>query len=615
MHKKSIKEIKSYYSSSKVVGSYDSRRFRGLGGNYINQKETKPILDFLKSIPSKKKLKIIDLGAGRGRLSKPLIENGYDVYCLDSSPEMIKELSTIVNREKIIAQSVFDPIKTENKFNIVTSLRFFDHFSLNEQEKIIQNVGKNLENGGYLVLSCLNKNSLESLLSRLFSYGKFNYFYTNEQYRNILKKNNWEVINLKGNFILPRGVFLYTGFSSFLTRILINIDSFLSSLFPFYSANFVYLIRKSETKKKKIIFLENMIYPLRNKFFNLLNQKGKYNFKVFFLTDTSKNRKWNVGEEKIEFPYRILKNCRFSLPDIDVFEYAFNPFVISDYFSEEKDAIISIGWANLANMIFMFLALITKKPYYIWCESTINEKTTLRQITKPLVSFFIKYAQGCIVPGEMAKKYIHSFSQKVPTYIIPNAVDNDIFAKVKIRKGNGKKVKILFIGRFEIVKDLPTLLSACEVINQKYPHLFDLTLVGYGTQEEKLKKIVSSRKLDFVKIQGYVPREKLPKVYKTHDIFVLPSIREVWGFVVNEAMASGLPIIISNKIGCGSDLVKPDRNGYIFESSNALDLAKYLEKLILDRKLREKMGEESLKIIQNYTYEEKVKKFNQFIKI
>jgi len=100
------------------------------------------------------------------------------------------------------------------------------------------------------------------------------------------------------------------------------------------------------------------------------------------------------------------------------------------------------------------------------------------------------------------------------------------------------------------------------------------------------------------------------------DIFILPSdVGETWGLVVNEAMNFRLPIIVSDLVGCGSDLVKHDENGYIFKTGNVEELARYLEELIIDRGKRELFGKKSFEIIKNSNYDRTVESILKIIKL
>ncbi len=92
------------------------------------------------------------------------------------------------------------------------------------------------------------------------------------------------------------------------------------------------------------------------------------------------------------------------------------------------------------------------------------------------------------------------------------------------------------------------------------------------------------------------------------DIFVLPSgVGETWGLVVNEAMCFSLPVITSDLVGCASDLVKSNENGYTFSVGDIDKLSEYLKELINNSKKRELFGKKSLEIVKNHSYENDIK--------
>jgi glycosyltransferase involved in cell wall biosynthesis len=94
----------------------------------------------------------------------------------------------------------------------------------------------------------------------------------------------------------------------------------------------------------------------------------------------------------------------------------------------------------------------------------------------------------------------------------------------------------------------------------------------------------------------------LPDAYAAADLFVLPSkLHETWGLVVSEAMNFGLPVVVSDKVGCAADLVHPGRNGVIVPHDDAGALAHAIGTLLADPSLRQFFGAESRRIIDAYT--------------
>lgn len=361
---------------------------------------------------------------------------------------------------------------------------------------------------------------------------------------------------------------------------------------------------------KKMVFLHNIIYPIRDPFFKILSKRAKFDIKVLFLTETSYNRKWKVRDKDLRgYPSRVLKSFQYKSKDQDGFEHAINPFVFIDFFKEKPDILVSFGWANMTNMIFILFCILTKRTYYIWCESTLNEYSWKRRLMRPIIRFLINNSDACIVPGTRSKEYIRSFVKKKKIIKIPNSIDNQVFKRVGREVKKKEKLVILYVGRFEKIKGIEYLLKATQLLNEKYPGGFRLQLVGYGRQERELLEYIKSNNLDYADMIGYIPREKLPAIYKNADIFVLPSLREPWGFVVNEAMAAGLPVVVSEKVGCSVDLVKDGKNGFIYPASDTRTLFVHLEKLLKNREMRRRMGKRSENYISKYTYDNMVKVF------
>jgi len=97
----------------------------------------------------------------------------------------------------------------------------------------------------------------------------------------------------------------------------------------------------------------------------------------------------------------------------------------------------------------------------------------------------------------------------------------------------------------------------------------------------------------------------MPVVYRLGDVLVLPSKGpiETWGLSVNEAMACSRAIIVSDRCGCGIDLIKNNINGYIFRRNNLKDLLKKMHLVIENKNRIKEMGNQSLEIIKDWSFE------------
>lgn len=116
--------------------------------------------------------------------------------------------------------------------------------------------------------------------------------------------------------------------------------------------------------------------------------------------------------------------------------------------------------------------------------------------------------------------------------------------------------RFLYVGRLAPEKNITRLLSVFRHLPQ-----FTLSIVGQGPLQSELQKECPAN----VRLLGHIPNSQLGCCYQDHDIFILPSIKEPWGLVVEEALHHGLPVIASNRVGCAIDWIEQYRVGMVFE--------------------------------------------------
>ena len=177
--------------------------------------------------------------------------------------------------------------------------------------------------------------------------------------------------------------------------------------------------------------------------------------------------------------------------------------------------------------------------------------------------------------------------------LTPYCVDNESFLAARqadpgmgerTRKGLGIGLAdpvILFVGKLIERKRPADLLRAYESLLADHPRAA-LILVGDGDQRASLEAEVKRRGLDRVHFPGFKNRTEISQYYACADVFVLPSMHDPWGLVINEAMCFSLPIIASSLVGSVDDLVREEENGFIFPAGNVERLAASLKRLLDD---------------------------------
>ncbi len=130
--------------------------------------------------------------------------------------------------------------------------------------------------------------------------------------------------------------------------------------------------------------------------------------------------------------------------------------------------------------------------------------------------------------------------------------------------------RFLYVGRLAEVKNLQLLISVFNSLPQ-----LTLEVVGFGPLEQELKAISRGN----IKFLGAIENEKLEVIYKRADVFILPSSIEPWGLVIEEALNNGIPVIVSDHVGCREDLVT-ENTGLVFENNNAESLKQCITRVM-----------------------------------
>lgn len=231
-----------------------------------------------------------------------------------------------------------------------------------------------------------------------------------------------------------------------------------------------------------------------------------------------------------------------------------------------------------------------------------------------------KFADAFVSNSQAGKRYLVE-ALNVPeaevftrTYLVPDA--ETLLKPLSANKVENLSLKqpiFLYVGRITARKGIKTLLAACALLKKQGYSDYTLLIVGKGDQQEELETFIQEQ--DFyeqVKWVGWVDYGTLGTYFHQADIFVFPSFEDVWGMVVPEAMVFGKPVLCSN--GAAScELIVEGENGYVFDPSNAQELAGKMQILIDNPDLVESMGERSRQLISQKTPETAAKGYVEVI--
>ena len=321
------------------------------------------------------------------------------------------------------------------------------------------------------------------------------------------------------------------------------------------------------------IISSNTVYKINS--FIKKNKKELGEVLVLFSSQTESNRRWKL-EEKLTFKYKVLPNFSVKIKGKDLFTYFVNPSIIKELKKNNPDRIIICGWDIFMYQAAFIWGWLNKKKITLWSGSTINEKSWRRSLSLPLVKLFIHLSTDFVAYGTRAKEYLVKLgADEKKVRIFLNDVNKKYFQtqskkftkqKEIIRKKYriSTKKNLIYVGQLIERKGILDLLKVYKTFKKTHPQ-WGLIIAGYGQLEEKINKIIKQENLKDVYCLGFIEQYVLPKIYAISNILALPSHEEVWGLVVNEALYSGLKVVVSDKCGCIPELVTNNKRARVFK--------------------------------------------------
>lgn len=324
------------------------------------------------------------------------------------------------------------------------------------------------------------------------------------------------------------------------------------------------------------------------------------------------NVKWDIP--LIEgYRCRFLRNWRHDLP-VGGFLSLINPSIVSELSKERYDAILIHGYSHLTDWIAFLASKVVGTAVLLHGEShLLDRRPAAIRITKEiLLRLLMKWIDVGLYIGSHNREFYKHFGLPAERlHFAPYTVDNAYFQAEARRLGckrrqlrallgvSDDRPIILFVGKLIPKKQPLQLLRAFAQVRCKYKCA--LVFVGDGVLRSEIERMVVSEAIPDVHITGFLNQSELPEAYAAADLLVLPSAwGETWGLVTNEAMNFGLPIIVSNKVGCAVDLVSEGENGYIVPWNDLDALVYAMERPVADPSLRYTLGQGSLVIIRDW---------------
>ncbi|MCC8163608.1 MAG: glycosyltransferase family 4 protein [Lachnospiraceae bacterium] len=349
----------------------------------------------------------------------------------------------------------------------------------------------------------------------------------------------------------------------------------------------------------KVLFMVNIPAPYRVDFFNELGKSCDLTVLFEQRRDKSRNSKWEA-DEAAGFHAVFLEGVRMGEAD------AFCPGVIT-FLSLKKYDVIIVGAYHTPTGRFAIDYMRRKKiPFLLSTDGGMIKKDNF---LKYRVKYhYIHSAFMWLAPGAAAARYLGHYGaepDRIRSYPFTSVRECDIQknaaqrkAELRAKLGIPYRKLLLAVGQFIPRKGFDILLRACAGLDPSV----GVCLVG-GKPTQEYLDICERFHLTNVRFVDFQSKESLAEYYDAADLFVHPTREDIWGLVINEALAHGLPVITTDRCLAGAEMVRDGWNGRIVPAeSDALHDA--IAELVLDEGKTGLFARRSLEIAEACTIEQ-----------
>lgn len=295
-----------------------------------------------------------------------------------------------------------------------------------------------------------------------------------------------------------------------------------------------------------------------------------------------------------------------------------SPGIAAELWRGRYDAVLVYGWGDASARLAILTAwignipcMLTGDSNYLYIEDIPWPKAHVKKV---VLEMLFRKINAFLVTGPFNQRFYENYGvNKDKFFFAPLAVDNDYFTeraelardrKCELRARYGipsDVVLLLFVGKLAPWKRPLDILRALKNLQSSFPNL-GAAWVGDGQLRPHLEAEIAKLGVKHAFVLGFKNQTELPDLYALSDIFVLPSWRDNMPLASNEAMASGLPAIVSNRTGVwgAGGLVRDGETGFVYAAGDTGALSEAIRRLVMDPGLRQVMARRATEAVQGF---------------
>ena len=347
--------------------------------------------------------------------------------------------------------------------------------------------------------------------------------------------------------------------------------------------------------------------PYRVDLYNLLGQKAELT--AFFEQehDPVRNPEWYATDYRgftMKHARKWHKSLRY--PKLDV---------LTAVKKKDTDLVYMSEWSSITALLLIAKCIVGRIPYVIsmdgYLEDPGKRKSTLKEVIKRTIA---RYALATIGTGESTAHYARSigFSEdRVFTVGFTTVKDAEIMLQPI-----GQEDKSVLKEKLGLDPNASYVISVGQLVDRKGYDLliqswaqlgvrkhWKLLIIGDGEKRDELLDRIEKTGLNNINVLSGMDKAMLFQYYKCAEFFVLSTREDVWGLVINEAMASALPVLTTQQCVAGVELVEDGINGHLYDCDDVAQCAAYMQLLMENPGLRVQMGQNNLRKMKDFTVE------------
>ena len=366
----------------------------------------------------------------------------------------------------------------------------------------------------------------------------------------------------------------------------------------------------------KIVAIHNTLWThykgdIYSRIYKRTQSEKQFDFSVIHLATTENGRSvlGNADLNEHQYPYEVLFDdelekvlTRHKITSL-LNRVAFhNPKLIylNGYYDASYWAVIVYAKLRNIKIIIDSESTETSRERIWWKEK-------LKKIVIPRMDGYLclgsKATEYIIKLGVRKEKILSTRNIGIANDKVAQLYQNALFVKDSVKEQlNLPQFNFIYAGRFSPIKNLKLLIESFSEAIEKFDNQrhWGLILSGDGSEKETLKSLISSKNIERITFLPSCEWHEVPARYALADVAILPSLFEPFGFLVNEALVYGMPIIVSNRCGSAFDLVQNGENGYTFDPTKKEDLVEKMGMMMNNISEHKTMGEKGKKLVAHF---------------